>query len=119
MTDAGRRGTQDAEGVAVVLVTVPDAETAERVGRTLVEERLAACVNVVPGVTSLYRWDGALRQTAEVLLIVKTTVRAFPRLRERVLEIHPYDVPEILDLPVRAGESRYLDWVRQGVGGEA
>jgi periplasmic divalent cation tolerance protein len=105
-------------GVAIILVTAPDAEVGERLGRALVTERLAACVNIVPGVTSLYHWDGEVQRAGEVLLLVKSTVDAFERLRDRVKELHPYDVPEIIDLAVRNGEERYLAWVREGVGSE-
>jgi periplasmic divalent cation tolerance protein len=94
-------------------------EVGEKLGRTLVDERLAACVNLVPGVTSLYRWEGAVQKEGEVLMIVKTTIAAFERLRGRVLELHPYDAPEILDLGVRDGDPGYLDWVRDGVGEKA
>jgi len=110
---------EDGSGVTVVLITAPDTEVGERLGRALVGERLAACVNIVPGVTSLYRWDGEVQRSGEVLLLVKSTVDAFERLRDRVKELHPYDVPEIIDLPVRRGEARYLEWVREGVGSEA
>ena len=111
--------SQGESGVTIIMVTTPDAEVGERIGRTLVEERLAACVNVVPGVTSLYRWEGKVQRAGEVLLLVKTTVDAFERVRERVQELHPYEVPEIIDLSVRTGEARYLEWVREGVGSEA
>lgn len=110
--------SKDSSGVAVILVTAPDAEVGERLGRALVGERLAACVNIVPGVTSLYRWDGDVHRAGEVLLIVKSTVDAFARVKERVKELHPYEVPEIIDLPVRTGEARYLEWVREGVGSD-
>lgn len=107
---------EDPTGVSVVLVTAPDADVAERLGRTLVEERMAACVNVVNGVTSLYRWEGAVQKDAEVLMLIKTTVDGFESLRRRVLELHPYDAPEVIDLVVRDGDPGYLDWVRKAVG---
>lgn len=100
----------------MVLVTAPDAGVAERLGRALVEERMAACVNVVPGVTSLYRWDGAVQKDAEVLMLIKTTVDGFDALRRRVLELHPYDAPEVIDIGVRDGDPGYLAWVRNSVG---
>jgi periplasmic divalent cation tolerance protein len=108
--------TEDATGVSMVLVTAPDAGVAERLGRALVEERMAACVNVVPGVTSLYRWDGAVQKDAEVLMLIKTTVDGFDALRRRVLELHPYDAPEVIDIGVRDGDPGYLAWVRNSVG---
>lgn len=98
--------------VRAVLVTAPDLETAERVGGTVVEEGLAACANLVPGVVSLYRWEGAMQRDDEVLVVLKSTAGAVERLRARVVEIHPYDVPEVLALPVSEGHAPYLAWVR-------
>ena len=97
----------------VVLITAPnDPETAKRLARTLVEERLAACVNLVPGLTSVYRWKGEVVEDAEVLLIAKTTEDRLPELMTRVPELHPYEVPEVLALEVGAGHPPYLEWVR-------
>jgi periplasmic divalent cation tolerance protein len=101
--------------LSVVLVTAPDMEVAETLGRALVEERLAACVNLVPSVTSLYRWEGRVQKSGEVLLLVKSTAEGYERLRDRILELHPYDTPEVLDLPVRRGDRRYLEWVVDSV----
>ncbi|MFQ5537214.1 MAG: divalent-cation tolerance protein CutA [Gemmatimonadota bacterium] len=97
--------------VCIALVTAPDSETAERVGRTLVEERLAACVNILPGVVSVYRWEGRVVREGEVLAVLKTTCAAGKRLVQRVRELHPYDVPEVLILNVDEGSAPYLDWV--------
>lgn len=102
--------------VSVVLVTAPDGETAQRLGRALVEERLAACVNVVPAITSIYRWQGAVETDSEVLMVIKTSTRGFESLRRRVVELHPYDTPEVLALDVRDGDRDYLDWVLGAVG---
>jgi periplasmic divalent cation tolerance protein len=109
------RPMREAE-IAVVLVTAPDGETAERIGRALVEERLAACVNVVPAVTSIYRWEGAVETDTETLMVIKTSKRGFESLRRRVLDLHPYDTPEVLALDVRDGSRDYLDWVLGSVG---
>lgn len=98
--------------VRVALVTAPDEATAERLVRTLVEEGLAACGNIVPGVTSIYVWGGRLERSNEVLIILKTAEAHVPRLTRRVPELHPYEVPEVLVLPVVAGHHAYLDWVR-------
>ena len=98
--------------VRVVLVTAPDAEVGERLARALVEERLAACVNLVPGVQSIYRWEGSVRSDSEVLLVVKTTADRTAALAARVEALHPYDVPEVLELPIAGGSPAYLDWVR-------
>lgn len=99
----------------VCLVTAPDAETAERIARALVEERLAACGNVVQELTSVYRWQGVVERAQEVLLLLKTTVDAVPELIRRVSELHPYEVPEVLVLAVDAGLEPYLDWIDMNV----
>ncbi len=96
----------------VVLVTAPSAEKAAELARALVEERLAACGNVVPGLRSVYRWEGRVQDDAEALLLLKTTRARFRALRDRVLALHPYDVPEVLALPVEAGAAPYLAWLR-------
>jgi periplasmic divalent cation tolerance protein len=100
----------------VVLVTAPSAEKAAAIARALVEERLAACGNVVPGVRSIYRWEGRVQEDDEVLLVLKTTGRRFEALRDRVLQLHPYEVPEVLALPVEAGSEKYLAWVGAETG---
>jgi periplasmic divalent cation tolerance protein len=105
-----------ATDVRTILLTAPDADVAERVGRALVAERLAACANIVPGVVSLFRWEGRIQREAEVLVIVKTTDDRVEDLCARVVELHPYQVPEVLVLPVLAGHPPYLDWVRGEVG---
>ena len=102
-------------GALVVLVTVPTAERAAEIARALVEERLAACGNVVPGVRSIYRWEGKVQDEGEVLLVLKTTAARFPALRDRLLALHPYEVPEVLALAVEAGAERYLTWIKDEV----
>lgn len=99
------------EDVRAVLVTVPDAEAGVRLARVLVEERLAACVNVLPGVRSIYRWEGTVQEEGEVLLIVKTRADRCDALGARVRALHPYAVPEILVLPSAGGSADYLAWV--------
>ena len=108
----------DREGVSVrvVLTTTPSEEDAERIASALVEERLAACANVVPGVTSIYRWEGAVQREREVLVVLKTTADAIEGLTTRLTELHPYDVPEVVALDVTAGHEPYLEWVRSGAG---
>jgi periplasmic divalent cation tolerance protein len=100
----------------VVLVTAPDADTAAGLARALVEERLAACGNVVPGLRSVYRWEGAVRDEPEALLLLKTTRARFEALREAVLRLHPYQVPEVIAVPVEAGSAPYLAWLAGQVG---
>ncbi len=95
----------------VVLVTAPSPEEAARIGRALVDERLAACVNMLGGVRSIYRWQGAVHDEGEVLMVVKTVRSRFEALRDRILALHPYDTPEVLALPVEAGSERYLAWL--------
>jgi periplasmic divalent cation tolerance protein len=103
--------------VVVVLVTAPSQEVAESLVTRLVEERLAACGNIVPGMTSIYWWDGAVQRDTEVLIVFKTEQAAAPRLMARVQDLHPYDTPESLVLPVVAGLERYLKWVAASVTG--
>ena len=95
----------------VVLVTTPSPERAAEIARALVEERLAACGNVVPGLRSIYRWEGKVQDEPEALLLLKTTRARFEALRDRVLALHPYEVPEVIALPIEAGSARYLAWI--------
>jgi periplasmic divalent cation tolerance protein len=95
----------------VVLVTTPTPEKAAEIARALVEERLAACGNVVPGLRSIYRWQGDVQDDAEALLLLKTTRDRFEALRARVLALHPYELPEVVALPVEAGSAPYLAWI--------
>jgi|OpeIllAssembly_1097287.scaffolds.fasta_scaffold1009258_1 periplasmic divalent cation tolerance protein len=95
----------------VILSTCPDAETAARIGRTLVESALVACVNIVPGLRSIYRWNDAVQDEPEVLMILKTTGPCLAAAREMLLSLHPYQVPEVVALPVVDGHDAYLRWV--------
>lgn len=97
-------------GAVIVLVTSPVSE-AERIVGTLVEERLTACGNIVPGVVSIYRWEDAVQREEEALIVFKTTRSAVPAFLARLDELHPYEVPEALVLPVEAGLAPYLAWV--------
>jgi periplasmic divalent cation tolerance protein len=91
-------------------------EKAEEIGQRLVEERLVACVNLLPAVTSIYRWQGAVERATETLCILKTTRALFERLRARVLELHPYEVPELIALEIAEAHPPYLAWLRDTVG---
>ena len=102
--------------VVAVIMTAPDAETAEKIVRTLVSERLAACANVVPGTVSTYWWDGELQRDEEVMVILKTVQQRVRALEARAVELHPYTVPEILVVPVSGGHAPYLAWVGKEVG---
>lgn len=100
-------------GTIVVLVTCPSREVGERIGHTLIEERLAACVNLIPDLTSIYRWEGRIHRDAEVLLLIKTRRRKLPGLMRRVKSLHPYSIPEIIALPLAGGSLPYLSWVQE------
>ena len=102
-----------ATAVQVVLVTAPDAEVGARLARAVVEERLAACGNLVPGVRSIYRWAGAVQEDDEVLLVIKTREDRMAALSRRVHELHPYELPELLAVSVLGGSERYLEWLRE------
>ena len=101
----------------IVFTNFPDIETARRIARLLVEERLAACVNLLPPAESIYSWKGAVEQAQEIPAILKTTAAAWPALRDRLAALHPYDVPEIIALPAADGLPAYLEWVGQGTAG--
>jgi len=103
------------EEAIVVISTFPDAETARRAGHALVEESLAACVNILPPVESIYRWKGAIETASEILVLIKSTTWKYQLLEARILELHPYEVPEIVSLRVDAGHVAYLDWIGQSV----
>jgi periplasmic divalent cation tolerance protein len=97
----------------LVLTNLPDRATAERIAETLVAECHAACVNVLAGCTSFYRWEGRLEHASEVLLLIKTTREAYSRLEEALRGLHPYELPEIIALPIAGGLPEYLNWVVQ------
>ena len=97
--------------VSLVVSTAPDPATAERIVRQLVEERLIACGNLVPGVASLFRWGGGVQREEEVLVLMKTRTESLDRLFARVAELHPYEVPELLSFPVGKGLPAYCGWV--------
>jgi len=99
----------------LVLTTVARAEDAERLAEELVGRRLAACVNVLPGVRSIYRWKGAIEREEERLLLVKTRADRFEALREAILSLHPYEVPEVVAVPIDAGSAAYLRWLDESV----
>jgi len=100
-------------GVRLIFVTGPDAGSLEAIGRVLVEARLAACVNVCRGVTSVYRWEGRVNTESEALAIIKTTDDRVEALQVRVAELHPYEVPEFVAVEVSEGSPAYLRWVRE------
>jgi len=97
--------------VVLVLSTAPDDDSTDALARTLIEEKLAACVNVMPPMTSIYRWQGAIERSVERQLIIKTMRSALPALRARVLELHSYDLPEFIVIDVTSGSAEYLAWI--------
>jgi periplasmic divalent cation tolerance protein len=109
---------KDKAGFLVCLVTAPGVDEARRIGRALVEERLAACCNIVPRVESIYRWEGKVEEDLEALCIIKTRRELFGALRERVVELHGYDVPEVIALDVADGSRAYLEWLEGACGPE-
>ena len=110
--------------LALVLMTAPDAATGERIGRALVQERLAACASVIPGVVSVYLWEGELRTDGEVQVLLKTRRALVDRLFGRAAELHPYEVPELMAAPLAGVSEPYRKWVleetehQQGGGAE-
>lgn len=95
----------------VVLCTCPDADTARRLGRGLVEAGLAACVNLVPGLVSIYRWQGAVEESAELLLLAKTERAHYPALEAALRAAHPYELPAVVAVSITAGSEPYLAWL--------
>jgi periplasmic divalent cation tolerance protein len=98
--------------VLIAFSTAPDADSATAIARALVDEGLSACVQRVPGMASTYRWQGAVHEDAEVLLLIKTTRARLPAIEARLLELHPYELPELIAVEAAAGSNAYLDWVR-------
>ena len=99
----------------IVLTTASSEEEAAKIAHELVERRLAACVNIVPKMTSVYRWQGKVEEAAEWLLIVKTTAAAFAEVRQTIAEIHSYEVPECICLVIEDGSPNYLQWIGESV----
>jgi periplasmic divalent cation tolerance protein len=97
--------------LCAVLTTAPDEGVAATLARALVEERLAACVNLIPGARSIYRWEGALQDDSEVVLIIKSHRNRTQALAARINDLHPYELPEVLVLPVSGGSVPYLEWI--------
>ncbi len=103
------------EKFIVVLVSTASEEEAASIAGALVGEGLAACVNIVPSVKSIYRWKGEVEEASEVLCVIKTEKRHFDKLKERVLELHSYDTPEVIALPITGASSEYLKWIEDSL----
>ena len=106
-----------ADEFCIVLVTAGKREEAEKIADALVQERLAACCNLLPGVRSIYRWKGEVCRDEETLIVIKTRATLFPALRDRVIALHSYELPEIIRLPIVEGHAPYLDWLRSETKG--
>src|SRR5215813_141407 len=111
-----RSGDNRAMSAIIVLCTCPDEASAERVASALVEERLAACVNRIPGVASTYRWKGTVCRDSELLLVIKTARERFDAVRERIVALHPYELPEVIAVDIAAGHGPYLAWIEAETG---
>ncbi len=104
------------EQVLLVMTNVPDQPAAQAMARALVGAKLAACVNILPGVQSVYRWQGDVEEANEVTLLVKTTRARYAQLQQAIVAAHPYDVPEVIACPLAAGHPPYLHWVAAETG---
>jgi len=103
----------------IVLSTAGSEEEARKIARTLVERQLAACVNIVPGVESVYRWQGKVESSREWLMLIKTSAGLFPAVRDAVQELHSYDLPECIAVNIEDGSTEYLDWLGESLGNDA
>lgn len=99
----------------LILSTCPQLEDAKKLAYLLVENQLAACVNIIPQLLSVYRWENKIEQSNEYLLLIKTHVDAYERIEEMIVKNHPYELPEILMVPIQDGLPQYLTWINQGV----
>jgi periplasmic divalent cation tolerance protein len=100
------------EPICLAYCTCPDPESAEKIAEVLVQEQIAACVSIVPGLRSVYRWDNQVARDHEILLLIKTTAARLPDLTARIEALHPYEVPELIAHPISHGHEPYLEWVR-------
>jgi periplasmic divalent cation tolerance protein len=98
---------------ALILVTMGSQEEAERMARALVDSRLAACVNIIPGLRSVYRWKGKIWDEGEFLLLIKTRIALFRQVEGKIKQIHSYEIPEIIAIPIIQGSETYLNWLRE------
>ena len=101
----------ETEKYQVIMTTCPDLELAERIARELVDRKLGACVQIIPGVQSYFRWQGKIEKAAEYLVLIKTTVGNYQDVEKRIKQLHSYELPEIIALPITAGGRDYLAWI--------
>jgi periplasmic divalent cation tolerance protein len=97
----------------LVLCTCPDQASAQTIAERVVDEGLAACVNILPGVTSVYQWQGQRETSQELQLLIKTSAAAYDRLEQRISALHPYELPEVIAVPIQTGLTAYLGWIEQ------
>jgi periplasmic divalent cation tolerance protein len=100
----------------LVITTLPNADAAAELAKNVVGERLAACANLIPALRSIYKWQGKMQDENEVLVLFKTRQEHYENLKSRILELHPYEVPEVLAIPVEQGYAAYLDWLAAETG---
>ncbi len=100
----------------IILCTVPNTEVGKKIAQVLVHEGLAACVNLLPDITSVYRWQDEVQENTELLLLIKTRQEHYPALEDRIKALHPYQVPEIIALTIEVGSRQYLDWISESTG---
>jgi periplasmic divalent cation tolerance protein len=99
----------------LVLCTVPNRECAEQIAEALVAEQLAACVNIIPGIASVYRWKGGMEKDEELLLLIKTSQSTYESLEQRIRALHPYELPEIIAVSIQAGQKDYIKWIENSL----
>jgi periplasmic divalent cation tolerance protein len=99
----------------IILSTADSLQLAKQIASALVEERHAACVNIVPGILSIYRWEGKINEDPEFLLVIKSAEEKFEAVRTRILQIHTYETPEVIAIPIAAGDAKYLDWLHGAI----
>ncbi|KAK3244392.1 divalent ion tolerance protein CutA [Cymbomonas tetramitiformis] len=102
-----------------IYVTVPDKETGKKIASALIESKLAACVNMIPGVESMYWWEGKVETDQELLLMIKSRQSLVNEVTAKVNEVHPYDVPEVISVPITGGSDKYLQWLADSTTGNA
>lgn len=101
--------------IVLVVINFPNVAVARQIGTALIQEQVAACVNLIPNIESIYLWEGKVEHENEVAALVKTTAESYECLQARVLDLHPYENPELLLLPIEGGSKAYLQWVRETV----
>ena len=113
--DSNKKSSQNESRYCVVLCTCPDLTSAESIANMLVKNKLAACVNIVPGLTSIYQWKGNLEKSQELLLIIKSKSAVFSTVENVIRKHHPYELPEIISIPLKSGFSNYLSWIDDNI----